>query len=418
MVVRTKKLLLLLIASVWTRPASGFFVRPTGSHRRGGPTPTDRRPLASSASTTTAKRTTTTPQGIGQALLNLALATPLWQYVLVPQARKKIVNTAEANGIPWNQSLEWIKAQNGPWNNVENLVDENSNTPAYYQSQYHSYEKGNLCWEAALEVELASCAVGARNFPAYGPKGEEAFRGAFAGAFQELGALVPKHGIIVDLGCGTGMSTRPLAKRYPQAKQIIGFDLSPYFIAVGSTLLELEPKSFLEGGKWVSHIEYDERIDYRVGDASHTGLSDESVDVVNLQFIVHELPIEVSKQIMDEAYRILKPGGQLWVGEMDFESPGYAAQRSNALLFSLIRATEPFLDVYADGQGELREYIAAKFSLTRVAAATGRHFALCATKHQRGEDTSQPGQLFDDRFDENNVYRQDDTHLKVWENKV
>ena len=74
-----------------------------------------------------------------------------------------------------------------------------------------------------LEVELASCAVGARNFPAFGPKGEEAFRGAFASAFQnELQVSVPENAVIVDLGCGTGMSTRPLARMYPQAKQIIG----------------------------------------------------------------------------------------------------------------------------------------------------------------------------------------------------
>lgn len=286
--------------------------------------------------------------------------------------------------------------------------------PSYYQKSFHSYDNGNLCWEGALEVELASCAVGARNFPEFGPRGEEAFRGAFAKAFEkELGASVPEHAVIVDLGCCTGMSTRPLARSYPQAKRIIGFDLSPYFVAVGKKLLELAPRSFLEGGNWINSIDYDERIDYRVGDAANTQLPDSSADIVNVQFVVHELPIEVSKQIMSEAYRILKPGGQLWVGEMDFQSPGYAAQRANPLLFSLIRATEPYLDVYAEGQTALCEHIASTFATTMVTAATGRHYALLAVK-----TPGRAGSLRDERFDAEGNYRVKDTHLQVWENKA
>ena len=56
---------------------------------------------------------------------------------------------------------------------------------------------------------------------------------------------------------------------------------------------------------------------------------------------------------MAEAYRLLKPGGQLWVTEMDFTTEGFRKLRANPLLFSLIRATEPYLDVYADYQEEL-----------------------------------------------------------------
>lgn len=360
--------------------------------------------------------------GLGQQILNLALESPLWKHVLVPQARKKIVKTAEENAIPWNNCLAWIASQQGPWKNQTYLIAEGSTVeiPEYYQKTFHAYQDGNLCWDAALEVEIASCAVGARNFPAFGAKGEEAFRGAFTSAFQnELKGSVPEQAVIVDLGCGTGMSTRPLAAQYPQAKHIIGLDMSPYFVAVGKKLLGSSPRSFTDGGSWVSTIHFDDRIDYRVGDAANTGLPAESADVVNVQFVLHELPIEVSMAIMDEAYRMLKPGGQLWVGEMDFEAPGYAAQRANPLLFSLIRSTEPYLDVYAEGQTRIREHIVAKFASTRVTAATGRHYALRAVKHANGEDAAlMQGILQDDRFDKDGVYRVEDTHLKVWENKA
>ena len=69
-----------------------------------------------------------------------------------------------------------------------------------------------------------------------------------------------------------------------------------------------------------------------------------------LDLVCHELPPKESRAAFAEAHRILAPGGQLWVCEMDFEAPGFVALRKNPLLFSLIRATEPYLDQYADYQ--------------------------------------------------------------------
>ena len=60
--------------------------------------------------------------------------------------------------------------------------------PAYYRQPFHAYEPGNLCWEAAWEAEVAGRAVGARNYPAFGADGEEAFRGAFDDALVAAGA--------------------------------------------------------------------------------------------------------------------------------------------------------------------------------------------------------------------------------------
>ena len=51
-----------------------------------------------------------------------------------------------------------------------------------------------------------------------------------------LQAYSAQHGLatpktIVDVGCSTGMSTRWLADKLPQA-DILGLDLSPYFLAI------------------------------------------------------------------------------------------------------------------------------------------------------------------------------------------
>jgi ubiquinone/menaquinone biosynthesis C-methylase UbiE len=164
---------------------------------------------------------------------------------------------------------------------------------------------------------------------------------------------------------------------------------------------------------WITDINSDDRIQLRQGDMANTHLPSNSVAVVNLSLVIHELPISATKQVIQEAYRILRPGGQLWISEMDFESPAYAAQRENALLFSLLRATEPYLDEYADGMPELRKYIAELFDVVKISAATGRHFALLAEKGNDGGHAV----LEDYRFREDGSYAIEDTHLKPWESK-
>lgn len=367
---------------------------------------------------------------------------------MVPQARANIVQTAEANQIPWTAAKAWIQSQTSIAEFEAELnrhkSTPSSSIPSYYQKSFHAYETGNLNWEAAFEVEIASAAVGARNFPKYGSRGDEAFRGAFESALVEGGASVPTKGgdnggddeknsiLLIDFGCGTGMSTRRLAKKFPQADSIIGVDLSPYFVSIGKKLLELTPTSFHEGGPWVSTIESDPRIEYLVGDAAKTstleslGGIEGKADVVNLQFVLHELPPDAARDMIDEAFRLLKPNGQLWICEMDFEAPAFAAQRANPLLFTLIRSTEPYLDDYAESITDLLSYIQGKSQLVTVLPATGRHFALVATKGP-SEDASASAStstatavqnvMQDLRFDEDGNYRVEDTHLPTFKSK-
>ena len=93
------------------------------------------------------------------------------------------------------------------------------------------------------------------------------------------------------------------------------------FCEVGQRLLELEPSSLEEGGAWVSDIQKDYRISFQVGDAANTGLPNSSAEFLNLQFVAHKLPHEVTMSIIREASHILKDGGQFWFCKMDFEAP-------------------------------------------------------------------------------------------------
>jgi ubiquinone/menaquinone biosynthesis C-methylase UbiE len=262
------------------------------------------------------------------------------------------------------------------------------------------------------------------------------FRSAFDKALVELGAGLSteegKDAVIVDFGCGTGTSTRRLAAQYPKATKLIGIDLSPYFIDVGNTLLKLAPDAICSGSAvgWIAKVDPDPRIQLQQGDIANTNLPSNFASVVNIGLVMHELPLDAAKEVVLEAYRILQPGGQLWISEMDFESPAYKAQRENAMLFSLLRATEPYLDEYADGMPALREFIVDVFSgsnndveankgYVRIAAATGRHYALIAQKEGNSSTSSQGNkQLEDVRFLEDGRYALEDTHLKPWESKV
>ena len=388
--------------------------------------------------------------GIGQTLLNLALASPLWKNVLVPQARNTMVQTAEANGIPWQSCHQWISHHPAaPWNHPSNN-HENDETiyPEYYRQAFHAYEKGNLSWEAAWEQEIASCAVGARNFPKFGYQGEDVFRSSFERTLVgDCQGRIPSPKnpndnddkiVIVDMGCGTGTSTRRLASLFSSEDiEFVGIDLSPYFISVGTWLLETTPQSVFskgdndnndndnvdnDGGSWVNTIHSDDRITLQVGDITHLPhIPSSSVHIVNLMFVLHEMPLDQIQNTLKEAYRLLLPGGQLWISEMDFQSPAYAKQRSNPMLFSLLRATEPFLDEYADGMPEIWRCLEELFVSVRIEAATGRHYSLVATKGMQEEEEGEGGrrkcQMEDGRFQKDGSYVKDDTHLMLWESK-
>jgi ubiquinone/menaquinone biosynthesis C-methylase UbiE len=348
--------------------------------------------------------------------LDFALKTPLWKKLLVPAARQKIVDTAEANGIPWRAYVRYLESDSlGPWNNLAPTQQQQADiqaiangVPDWYRGcSYHGYEKGHLCWDAAQEMEIAGAAVGARNLPRAGRDGERVWRNLFAQALRSGGALVARPGtVMVDFGCGTGLSTRMLAQSNPAAQEIVGLDLSPYFIETAKRLLDLAPSK----ASWVNEIYKDERIRFVCDNASRTSFPDDSIDVVSMQFVIHETPGSVAFEMFREAYRILKKGGQLWLCEMDFESPAYAAQRGNPLLFSLLRATEPFLDEYAEGQPAIWDFLRENFETVTIVPATGRHFACVCTKGDKNNQS-----LDDQRFDADGNYRVEDTHLQVWE---
>ena len=91
--------------------------------------------------------------------------------------------------------------------------------------------------------------------------------------------------LVVDLGCGTGISTRPWAEF---AKKVLGIDVS-------IDMVECAKRKTKE-----------ENVSYLVGRGSSTGLADQNVDIVTCSSSIHWMEPASTFQEID---RILKPDG-------------------------------------------------------------------------------------------------------------
>lgn len=235
--------------------------------------------------------------GVLASVMDAVMNSPL-RIPMVKAAINTMVKSVEEAGADWQGIYDSI-SQAANWNKeVSDVIAECPKlvTPEYYKRRFHAYDDGNLCLQAALEQEVAGKAVGIRNFPSYKMAGEDQLRGRYDEQIVKLGGTVLPFGgdgIVVDMGCGTGTSTRRLAKLFPLAKKVIGFDLSPHMIAVGRVLQREVSSGRMN---WLEEIAADDRMSLQYGDIANTKLPDGSASFVNLCFSCmsyHMKPLKV-----------------------------------------------------------------------------------------------------------------------------
>lgn len=111
----------------------------------------------------------------------------------------------------------------------------------------------------------------------------------------------PREGdVVVDLGCGTGQLTLPVAR---VASRVLGVDVSPLMI-------ERLAANALERGLG--------NVDGLVIPIERLQLDDASVDLVVSNYALHHLRDQDKALVVANAARWLRPGGSLVIGDMMF----------------------------------------------------------------------------------------------------
>jgi ubiquinone/menaquinone biosynthesis C-methylase UbiE len=293
--------------------------------------------------------------GLASRLVNGILSIKPIANFAKHQARQMMIKRAEKIGVYWTKEVQTLQARN--WDNDLGKVQNPQLTyPEYYVTSFHAYEKGNLSWLAAFEVESAAHAVHAKIWQNSEKQGDAKLRSSY---HDILKAQIPNQPQdILDLGCSVGMSSFALQEIYPQA-QITGLDLSPYFLAVAQYRSQQRQAKI----NWVHAT------------AESTGLADGSFDLVSIFLVCHELPQSATRQIFAEARRLLRPGGHLTIMDMNPQSEIY--KKMPPYILTLLKSTEPYLDEYFSLDIS-QTLIEAGFQTPTITSNTPRHRTVVA----------------------------------------
>jgi SAM-dependent methyltransferase len=144
---------------------------------------------------------------------------------------------------------------------------------------------------------------------------------------------------VLDVGTGTGSALLQLAPSHPDARYY-ALDLSPYYLQVAQERLRDFPS-----------------VSFVAENAERMPFVDGYFDVVTSVFLFHELPVTARKRVLEEMWRVLRPGGCLVLED--------AAQLADA------PELEPFLANFAREMHEpfFADYV--RRDLAAAAAAAG-----------------------------------------------
>lgn len=124
-----------------------------------------------------------------------------------------------------------------------------------------------------------------------------------------LGAMhVDEAGLVLDMGCGTGLAARAIARRNGFSGRVTGVDLSPYLVQAAERLAREEGVG--------------ERTTFQTGNARALDFPGGTFDAVVAHTLLSHVDDPLS--VLREAAQLLKPGGMAGIFDGDYASLTFA----------------------------------------------------------------------------------------------
>ena len=122
---------------------------------------------------------------------------------------------------------------------------------------------------------------------------------------DEIGQYLPARGRVLDLGCGFGLFSLYYASVLPEVR-LQGLDRNPRRIAMAQTAARR---------LGLANVRYDvgDVMDFRGG---------EGFDAVYMLDIVHHIPVEAVRPLLEQVAKVLPPEGMLVIKDVD-RTPAY-----------------------------------------------------------------------------------------------
>ena len=184
----------------------------------------------------------------------------------------------------WELPGIWDRVRRKQYQEFDPAIDTD-NYPKYYLQNFHHQTNGYLSDRSAelydLQVELVF--GGSANI----------MRRRIIRPIIDAAGYPDKSTRILDIACGTGRTLRMLRSAFPEV-QLYGTDLSPTYLRKANQLLIDLP------GELPQLLQ---------ANAESLPYADATFDIATSVFLFHELPGEARQNVIDEAARVIKPGG-------------------------------------------------------------------------------------------------------------
>uniref|UniRef100_A0A7S1UV11 Methyltransferase type 11 domain-containing protein n=1 Tax=Grammatophora oceanica TaxID=210454 RepID=A0A7S1UV11_9STRA len=290
--------------------------------------------------------------------VNSLCALPL---SLSPRSVQWFIERGNKKGVPFGETIDFFRTNfetaQANYDLVSNPTIEDD-YKSYYTQTFHGYETGNLSWEAAEDCLGATLSMSLSYWPKNRPMETASwFRGNFTQALTQYCDEHSPHDIsqkiktkssslnMLDVAGSIGVSTKVLLDEFENAK--VGLvDLSPYFLSTAKMLLETK-------GSPIYDASATQRVSYQHAYAEDMPYASNSLDIVTVSFLIHELPPPVIRQVMEEAYRVLKPGGVLAILDLDAST----VKSLPPLRRFLFEVSEPHIHQYTSAKTNVHEFM-------------------------------------------------------------